>query len=273
MSRLGQPSENRIPSGLRAWIDFYDELGLTPFIRRSSRAAADMVERLEPTPAALPKVPPSTTEPRLAPVPVGAPLKEAASTLSLFGEVPQRKVGETLADIRADLGDCQRCQLAPHRRNIVFGQGNPRAQLVFVGEGPGAEEDLQGLAFVGRAGRLLTDWVERLGLTRDDVYICNVIKCRPPGNRTPEKDEVETCSPFLLRQLDAIRPRLVCCLGGVALQTLMEKSVSITRLRGRFFDFRGTKLMATFHPAYILRNPNADREVREDLQKIREFLS
>lgn len=196
-----------------------------------------------------------------------------AATLSLFEEAPARVKGETLEDIRAELGDCQRCKLAPHRKTIVYGQGDPRAQLVFIGEGPGAEEDIQGLAFVGRAGRLLTHWVEALGLKRDDVYICNVIKCRPPGNRSPEKDEIEKCSPFLLRQLDAIRPRLICCLGGVALQTLLEKNVSISRMRGQFFDYRGTKLTATFHPAYILRNPNADRQVREDLRKIRQFLA
>jgi DNA polymerase len=180
---------------------------------------------------------------------------------------------ETLEDVRSDLGDCQRCKLAPHRKKIVFGQGDPRAELVFVGEGPGAEEDIQGLAFVGRAGRLLTHWVEALGLSRDEVYIGNVIKCRPPGNRAPEKDEVEACSPFLYRQLDVIRPKLVCCLGGVALQTLLGKTVAISRLRGQFFDYRGTKLTATYHPAYILRNPNADRQVREDLRKIRDFLS
>jgi DNA polymerase len=201
------------------------------------------------------------------------PVSEPGPTLSLFGEAPGRREGETLEEIRADLGECQRCKLAPHRKNIVFGQGHPRAQLVFVGEGPGADEDVQGLAFVGRAGKLLSHWVEALGLTREDVYICNVIKCRPPGNRTPERDEIETCSPFLLRQLDAIRPRLICCLGGVALQNLLEKNVSISRLRGQFFDYRGTKLTATYHPAYILRNPNADRQVREDLLKIRQFLS
>ncbi|MGH9805515.1 MAG: uracil-DNA glycosylase [Candidatus Acidiferrales bacterium] len=197
----------------------------------------------------------------------------AATTLSLFEEAPARPKGETLEEIRADLGDCQRCKLAPHRKHIVFGVGDPKARLVFVGEGPGAEEDLQGLPFVGRAGRLLTEWIESLGLKREQVYICNVIKCRPPQNRTPERDEIEACSPFLLRQLDAIRPRLVCALGSVALQLLMGKAVSITRLRGQVFDFRGAKLVATFHPAYILRNPPADRDVRKDLQLIRQLLA
>jgi DNA polymerase len=193
--------------------------------------------------------------------------------LGLFGEAPGRVEDDTLERIHQDLGDCRRCKLWPHRTRIVFGCGNPRAQLVFVGEAPGADEDAQGLPFVGRAGQLLTHWIESLGLKRDDVYISNVIKCRPPGNRSPEKDEVQTCSPFLLRQLDALRPKLICCLGSVALQTLLEKSVSITRMRGQFFDYRGSKLFATFHPAYLLRNPHANREVQADLRKIRSFLS
>jgi len=161
----------------------------------------------------------------------------------------------------------------------VFGQGHPKARVVFVGEGPGADEDAQGLAFVGRAGQLLTEMINKsaerlkLPLRREDVYICNVIKCRPPGNRTPEREEIETCSPFLLRQLDAIRPKLICCLGSVALQTLLGRAVSITRLRGQVFEYRGTKLMATFHPAYILRNPGADREVQQDLRAIRQLLA
>jgi uracil-DNA glycosylase family 4 len=257
---------------LRAWLQFYEELGLTPLVRRPPRQAT--VELPQAT-AEAPAPPTARIQPLPAPPaasPAPAPAMPAA-TLSLFEEVPVPVKGETLEDIGADLGDCQRCKLAPHRKNIVFGQGNPRAQLVFIGEGPGAEEDVQGLAFVGRAGRLLTHWVEALGLKRDDVYICNVIKCRPPGNRSPEKDEIDKCSPFLLRQLDAIHPRLICCLGGVALQTLLEKNVSITRMRGQFFDYRGTKLTATFHPAYILRNPNADRQAREDLRKIRQFLA
>lgn len=264
-----EPQEER-QRQLRAWLNFYEELGLTPFYRRlpSERPQTDTVAEIRPSePAPSPASEPARVETVPA---VQAP---PPPTLSLFGETPGQVEGDTLERIRADLGDCQRCKLAPHRKKIVFGQGNSQAQLVFVGEGPGAEEDIQGLAFVGRAGRLLTHWVEALGLTRDDVYICNVIKCRPPGNRNPEKDEIETCSPFLLRQLDAIRPRLVCCLGGVALQTLLEKNVSISRMRGKFFDYRGTKLTATFHPAYILRNPNADRQVREDLRAIRRFLS
>ena len=273
MSRRGPQSISELKQRLRARLDFYEELGLTPLMRRprgrgATPAPAPEVQEVEPV-AAEPAPVPLAVRAEPTPVVPSAP----ASTLSLFEETPVRMERETLEDIRADLGDCQRCKLAPHRKKIVFGQGNPRAELVFVGEGPGAEEDIQGLAFVGRAGRLLTHWVEALGLTREDVYICNVIKCRPPGNRNPEKDEIETCSPFLLRQLDVIRPKLVCCLGGVALQTLLGKTVAISRLRGQFFEYRGTKLTATYHPAYILRNPNADRQAREDLRKIRDFLS
>ncbi|MGH9862369.1 MAG: uracil-DNA glycosylase [Candidatus Acidiferrales bacterium] len=252
------------PQQLRAWLDFYEEMGLTPFMRRPPRAPASVNPPAHPAPAPRP-VPAATLPPVVS--------ASRASTLSLFGEAPGRLEGETLEDIERDLGDCRRCKLWPDRKHIVFGTGNPRAQLVFVGEGPGAEEDTQGLPFVGRAGQLLNHWIESLGLRRPDVYICNVIKCRPPGNRTPERDEIETCSPFLLRQLDAIHPRLICCLGGVAVQTLLGKPVSITRLRGQLLDFRGLKMMATFHPAYILRNPDAMRDVRVDLDKIRQLLA
>ncbi|MFQ5776856.1 MAG: uracil-DNA glycosylase [Terriglobia bacterium] len=257
---------------LRAWLDFYQELGLTPFFRRRTLRATRVGAKEEEPVAEISK--------QIAPPPASShPVAEAlirptpTTTLSLFGEPSAPVEEETLEQVRADLGDCQRCKLAPHRRKIVFGEGSPNAQLVFIGEGPGAEEDAQGLPFVGRAGRLLNHWIESLGLARADVYICNIIKCRPPGNRTPERDEIETCSPFLLRQLAAIRPKLVCCLGGVALKMLLGRSVSITRVRGQFFDSHGSKLFATFHPAYILRNPNADRQAQEDLRTIRQFLS
>jgi len=256
---------------LRAWLKFYEELGLAPVVRRPTHAivTAETAEHRQTAPVAAREEAVRPTKPAALPI-IKAP---AATTLSLFEEAPARAKSETLEEIRADLGDCRRCKLAPHRKHIVFGVGDPRAQLVFVGEGPGAEEDLQGLPFVGRAGQLLTQWIESLGLKREQVYICNVIKCRPPQNRTPERDEIEACSPFLLRQLDALKPRLVCALGSIALQLLMGKAVSITRLRGQVFDFRGTKLIATFHPAYILRNPPADRDVRKDLQAIRQLLA
>ena len=175
---------------------------------------------------------------------------------------------ETLPSIRADLGDCQRCKLAPTRTHIVFGSGNPNADVVFVGEAPGLDEDIQGLPFVGAAGQLLTKIIESIGLKREETYICNILKCRPPDNRNPEPDEVMQCSPFLKRQLAAIRPKIVCALGKFAAQNLLQSSDSITRLRGRFHDIDGMRVIATFHPAYLLRSPEKKREVWEDMKQI-----
>lgn len=179
---------------------------------------------------------------------------------------------ETLETIREDLGDCRRCGLAGARTHIVYGSGNASARLVFVGEAPGSDEDRQGLPFVGRAGQLLTKIIESIGLRRDDVYICNVLKCRPPGNRNPEPAEVDACSPFLRRQLEAIGPRIVCCLGTFAAQTVMGMRVPISRLRGDFHEIDGIRYIATFHPAYLLRNAGKKREVWEDMKKIRSAL-
>jgi len=179
----------------------------------------------------------------------------------------------TLDEVRADLGDCQRCKLAPGRRNLVFGVGNPHARLVFVGEGPGADEDAKGEPFVGRAGQLLTEIITKgMHLRREDVYICNVIKCRPPGNRNPEPDEVAACEPFLVRQLQAIAPEVIVALGKFAAQTLLRSKTPITQLRGRWFDYQGIMLMPTFHPAYLLRNPGDKRLVWEDIQKVMRIL-
>ena len=175
---------------------------------------------------------------------------------------------ETLDRIRTDLGDCRRCKLWRHRRRIVFGQGNPGARLVFVGEGPGEDEDRQGVPFVGAAGQLLTRIIEAMGLTREAVYICNVIKCRPPGNRNPEPDEINACLPFLHRQLAAIGPAYICSLGAVATRTLLSTEAPIGKLRGRFHPFRGTPLMPTYHPAYLLRNPESKRAVWQDVQQL-----
>jgi len=171
--------------------------------------------------------------------------------------------------IRGEIGDCQRCKLAPGRTNIVFGSGNPHAELVFVGEAPGYDEDQQGLPFVGRAGQLLTKIIESINLKREDVYICNVLKCRPPENRNPEPDEVASCNPFLRKQLTAIRPKIVCCLGTFAAQTVLQTAAPISRLRGKFFDMDGMRVIATFHPAYLLRSPEKKREVWEDMKEIR----
>ncbi len=187
--------------------------------------------------------------------------------LSNWG-VPPQLGSETLTGIRADLGDCQRCRLSQHRQNIVFGSGTATAKLVFVGEGPGFEEDQQAEPFVGPAGQLLTKIIGAINLTREQVYISNIVKCRPPQNRNPRPDEIQTCSPFLDRQLDAIQPRFICALGSVAAQTLLNSAESISRLRGRFYDYRGIKLIPTYHPAYLLRNAEKKRQVWEDMKML-----
>ena len=208
-----------------------------------------------------------------APVAAAAPpLIQRAAGPWLF-ESADRIEGDTLERIRADITPtCTRCKLHKARKQIVFGVGNPKAQLVFVGEGPGRDEDEQGEPFVGRAGKLLTQMIEAMSLKREDVYICNVVKCRPPENRLPEKDEIATCSPFLLRQLGVIAPKVICCLGACSAQTLLETAQGISRFRGEWFDFRGAKLIATYHPAYLLRNPAAKGEVWKDLQKVMAYL-
>lgn len=180
--------------------------------------------------------------------------------------------GESLDAIRADLGDCRRCGLADSRSNLVFGVGDPGARLVFVGEAPGRDEDLQGEPFVGDAGQLLTKIIEAMGLSRQQVYICNVLKCRPPNNRNPQHDEIAQCAPFMLRQVKAINPGAIIALGTFAAQTLLETKEPIGRLRGRFHDYHGIPLMPTFHPAYLLRNASMKREVWEDVQKVMQLL-
>jgi len=184
-------------------------------------------------------------------------------------------VTETLDALRIDIGpDCSRCKLHTlGRKQVVFGVGNPNADLMFVGEAPGADEDIQGEPFVGRAGQLLTKIIEAIELTREDVYIANVIKCRPPGNRNPEPDEVEQCEPFLFRQIDIIKPRVIVALGKFATQCLLKTDAPITRIRGREFTYRDAVLIPTYHPAYLLRNPSAKREVWEDMKRVRAILS
>ncbi len=187
--------------------------------------------------------------------------------------------------IREDLGDCTRCKLHKQgRKQIVFGVGNPRADLMFVGEGPGADEDTQGEPFVGRAGQLLNNMIKAMGIRREDVYIANVVKCRPPGNRTPERDETETCSPFLMRQIAVVRPKVVVALGAVAAKNLLAMNASMMELRGRFYDFmpagarssdpswQGTKLAVTYHPAFLLRDPRQKGEAWKDLQMVMKYL-
>ena len=196
-----------------------------------------------------------------------------ASGPSLF-EAINKIEGDTLLKIREDLGDCKRCKLHKTRTHIVFADGNPTAELVFVGEGPGHDEDVQGLPFVGRAGKLLTQMIEAMGLQRKDVYICNVVKCRPPENRTPQPDEMEICGQFLYRQLQSIRPKAICALGSTAAKAILGTKDGVMRLRGQWHDWRGIPVMVTYHPSYLLRpyNQNAKKEAWEDLKKVLHFV-
>ena len=205
-----------------------------------------------------------------------APVQPEALEVGATGAVPMtfaRSAEDALVAIREEIGDCTRCKLHRlGRRQVVFGVGNPSADLMFVGEAPGADEDLQGIPFVGRAGQLLTKIIEAIGLTRDQVYIANVIKCRPPENRNPEPDEVETCEPFLFQQIDSIQPKVIVALGTFAAKALLKTQDPISRLRGRTYDYRGAKLIPTFHPAFLLRSPERKRDVWEDMKKVRALL-
>jgi uracil-DNA glycosylase len=208
--------------------------------------------------------------------------------LQVLNSHPEHSVSDPTAAlklIREDLGDCTRCKLHQQgRKQIVFGVGNPRAELMFVGEGPGADEDAQGEPFVGRSGQLLTNMIKAMGLRREDVYIANIVKCRPPGNRAPERDECETCSPFLMRQIAAVKPKVVVALGAVAAKNLLAINAPMSELRGRFYDFtptgahssdsswQGTKLAVTYHPAFLLRDPRQKGEAWKDLQMVMKYL-
>ncbi|HXZ11210.1 MAG TPA: uracil-DNA glycosylase [Candidatus Sulfotelmatobacter sp.] len=266
---------------IEAWLRYGADLGLAPYFRDRAPIAAP-ASAAEPAAASPPPAPAPAPKPKSAPLPAppavptraaapapgsSLPFVPVAPSRSLF-DVAERIENDTLPRIREEIGDCTRCRLHQGRTNIVYGVGNPKAELVFVGEGPGHDEDVQGEPFVGRAGKLLTQMIEAMSLRREDVYICNVVKCRPPENRLPERDEISTCSPFLFRQLAAIQPKVICCLGACAAQTLLETTQGISRFRGEWFDFRGSKLIATYHPAYLLRNPNAKSEVWRDLQKV-----
>jgi uracil-DNA glycosylase len=215
---------------------------------------------------------------------LGRPLsyltREKAVAAADRGEISAPAVPESiiakqseLVAVRELLGDCRRCPLYLTRHSLVFGEGNPGAQLVFVGEAPGADEDEQGKPFVGRAGQLLSKIIAAMGLKREEVYICNILKCRPPGNRNPQPEEIAPCEPFLIRQLEAIRPRVICALGTFAAQTLLKSEAPISVLRGRFHSYQGIPLMPTYHPAYLLRNPGAKKQVWEDVQLIMKTLN
>jgi len=287
MARPLDPEQRR---ALAARLQYYRDLGIHDFYRRSPQGESGVIlsgpsgregsraQRQDPPPARSfgPEGPqddaslPGGREATAAPIPDGAS--------SLFQPAfPEQQPGLDAASklriIRQDLGDCTRCPLHKQgRKQIVFGVGNPQAELMFVGEGPGADEDAQGEPFVGRAGQLLNDMIRAMGLRREEVYIANVVKCRPPGNRTPEREECETCSPFLLRQIAAIAPKCIVALGAVAAKNLLGLNDSMGNLRGRWYDFRGSRLAVTYHPAFLLRDPRQKGEAWKDLQMVMKFL-
>jgi DNA polymerase len=238
-------------------VRFYRELGIYDFYRRgnASRVSDSIVE---------------TQHAAFQPESLGLPETHIPATSIPKEEMTPEKA---LRVIREDLGDCTRCVLHKQgRKQIVFGVGSPRAELMFIGEAPGADEDQQGEPFVGRAGQLLNNMISAMGIRREDVYIANIIKCRPPGNRTPEREECETCSPFLMRQIDVVKPKMIVALGAVAAKTLLGVNDAMMNLRGKFYDFRNTKLAVTYHPAYLLRDPRQKKETWKDLQMVMKYL-
>ena len=250
---------------VRAHVDYQQSTGVEAFPATAAGSAAPA--RSVATPAEL--APARPADPRPANPPEMTPVRKVDAPPTGLFRSPSLEQAETLEAIRAEIGDCQRCKLAGGRTHIVFGVGNPKAQLMFVGEGPGRDEDLKGEPFVGRAGQLLTEIITKgMKMRREDVYIANVIKCRPPENRNPEPDEIAACQPFLLRQIEVIRPKVIVALGTFAAQTLLGQRTPISRLRGHWYDYRGTKLMPTLHPAYLLRNPADKRLVWEDIKMV-----
>jgi len=252
---------------LRQYLEFYRDLGIDSLYRRSPEGSSSVAPQL-----AMPSAQASDPAP-LPAVPFASPLPEAPPLVHM------QPPDETMLQIIQDLGDCKRCRLCEGRNKIVFGTGNERSPVVFVGEGPGADEDEQGIPFVGRAGQLLTQMIEGtaqkegIPLKRSDVYICNVVKCRPPGNRTPEPDEMEICGQFLYRQLKVIKPKAICALGGTAAKAITGHKEGVTKLRGKWFRWGEFPVMVTYHPSYLLRpyNQNAKREAWEDLKKVLHF--
>jgi uracil-DNA glycosylase len=241
------PTDQETRRALAARVQYYRDLGITDFYRRAPR---ELLQISQPSDAS----------------------SDASPELPIVGQSAATDKIAALAEIRDDIGECTRCRLHKGRTNLVFGVGNPNAELMFVGEGPGADEDAQGEPFVGRAGQLLNNMISAMGLRRQDVYIANVVKCRPPQNRTPERDECDTCSPFLLRQIEVIRPKVIVALGAVAAKNLLSVNDSMSNLRGRFYDFRGVKLAVTYHPAFLLRDPRQKKEAWKDLQMVMGFL-
>jgi uracil-DNA glycosylase len=240
----GMPLDPETRRAISDRIRYYNDLGIYDFYRQPVQAIT---------------APEVAGEGARATLPLMNSMKIAASSDPITA----------LRQIREDIGDCTRCRLHKQgRKQIVFGVGNPRADLMFIGEAPGADEDEKGEPFVGRAGQLLTNMIKAMGLSREEVYIANIIKCRPPGNRTPERDECETCSPFLMRQIETVAPKAIVALGAVAAKTLLAINAPMSELRGRWYDFRGTKLAVTYHPAFLLRDPRQKKETWKDLQMV-----
>jgi uracil-DNA glycosylase family 4 len=256
------PSESATPATISV-VEEYSETIETVIVADSSVEESAAFEDTLPRTSRKPVLPPAPALQVPAPPKIVLPAPKSG----LF-DATEKISGDSLLKIRDDIGECTRCKLHKARNKIVFADGNPKAKLVFVGEGPGRDEDMQGLPFVGRAGKLLTSMIEAMGLQRQDVYICNVVKCRPPENRLPEPDEIKTCSPFLLRQLDVVDPQVIVALGACAAQTLLQTTRGISHFRGQWQEFGGRKLMATYHPAYLLRNPPAKADVWKDLQMV-----
>ncbi|HEV3040700.1 MAG TPA: uracil-DNA glycosylase [Candidatus Angelobacter sp.] len=238
---------------LAAHVNYYREMGIYDFYRQPVPEGAQnqVMESLAPDPPMITSMPKEKL-----------PTRPAESSDKIAA----------LRVIREDIGDCRRCRLHERRTNIVFGVGNVNPDIMFVGEGPGADEDAQGEPFVGRAGQLLNNMIAAMGIKREEVYIANVVKCRPPGNRTPENDECGTCSPFLLRQIEVIKPKVIVALGATAAKTLLAVNDSMGNLRGRWYDFRGSRLAVTYHPSYLLRDPRQKKEAWKDLQMVMKYL-
>ena len=268
---------------LVARVRFYHELGIYDFYRRDTSTLAASANETIATSESTPSTHRESPEPMPAKrsAVVAAPVPDLLSQLAEHPEQTSATPLDALRIIREDLGDCTRCKLSRQgRKQIVFGVGNPKAELKFVGEGPGADEDEQGEPFVGRAGQLLNNMIKAMGLAREQVYIANIVKCRPPGNRTPERDECETCSPFLMRQIAVVKPKVIVALGATAAKTLLAISSSMADLRGRFYDFSpvgarsndpswtSAKLAVTYHPAFLLRDPRQKGETWKDLQMV-----
>jgi len=267
LSPMPRQLDPAMKKALSARVNYYREMGIYDFYRRPVEEVPEIAVETLPTEV-------QTVTENSSPMPKAAKSSSPPPDSTLLTAplpVIQDKQA-ALAAIREYIGDCTRCRLHAGRTKLVFGVGNPNADIMFVGEGPGADEDAQGEPFVGRAGQLLNNMITAMGIRREDVYIANVVKCRPPGNRAPEKDEADTCSPFLMQQIDVVKPKVIVALGATAAKNLLAMNDSMGSLRGRWYDFRGTKLVVTYHPAYLLRDPRQKKETWKDLQMVMKYL-